>query len=770
MKKLRLLSITRLTAFLLALLFCIASCGTGSGDTETDSLSETISESTSESISESTPEGEDDPPTVSPAVIRFDGDDRLTIGKNSGCTTAWYEDAERGTVLKTQATKKNSYFVFEYEDYVTSLGLTPIDLDDYPYALVTFKTGAGYGDAHGGAAFALDCASGDNGTPRLPAAIKVSYDAADTTWQTVLFDLASAGYEGTLHRMLLSGVYTEANDYCTIQSLQFVRTPGEAVQIVKGGDPALDDLYKDLPESVIEGVDLSARTAPDEDASVALWFDHISARTPQNDTTSTGRASYLIRMSGNSIEGCQFFLAPEADRTFSLSLTEFSDGQGNTLRTELFYERYFLVEDTMIPDALPPLTGDISVAAGTSQGFYIKVWADADETPGLYTAELQVKDAETGKVIKVATVYTYVWDFSLSEETAMKTSVFIYDHYLFPEYEKYQMTEQTNEEIYKNYYDFLLENRLCAGRLPYSLRDERVWEYINNPRVNTFNIGQNEGDEATAYAILSQHPDVKDKGYYYYVDEPTSQIALDAIKNHGDRLFSTFPDYRMISPFFTNLTVDDNTDQIEFMSEYLTIWNTKVFAFTPREYDFIPGVQYLMNEEQEATYGTFEERMAAEVATGDELWVYYCWEPSLPYVNWLMTGDGTEPIVSVWQCRNTDCTGILYWCVNQWTENMYSVLAGTGVWGDGVLLYSGAEYGMYEPVSSLRLENIRGGIQDYQMLEMVEAMAGAEAADALTSLVSVDVIAYTNDGDHLHAARVLLGERVESLVKETGNN
>ncbi len=738
------------------------------GDTQNQPQTDTAPPSDSDTA----PEGETESETAADTTpiepvgasteIVFNDESVLSLLKLTGCTAELLSDPERGTVLKIQPAKAMNYVVFDYEAYITARGHAPIDMANYRYALVTLRTGAGYGATHSSSSLLVNCASGEEKTCTTAGSAEASYQAKETAWQTVLVDLGT-DRSGALHELLLTATLkTRAEESYCIASVSFA---GSMLDILKTVDDStsFEGLEMELKESEIEGVDLSKREAPDEDPTVAFWFDHVSERKPQDDTTSSGLDSYLIRMSGNSIEGCQFFLAPEADRTFSMTLSAFQNAAGHTLRTELFYERYYLVDGKMIPDALPPLNGDITVKAGNSQGFYIKVWADTDEPAGLYTAELTIKDAATGKIIKVATVYTYVWDFSLSDETAMKTAVGFNELTAYLTYENAGMTDMDYVAIWKMYYDFLLENRLCSYNIPYKLVDGGVWEYLNNPRVTTFKI---RDDAATAYSILKDYPELQKKGYFYLVDEPTNITLLNNLKNQANQLETTYPGFRMISPFFTNIETGGGVDQIEFMQSCVSIWNTKIFAYTPRNYAFITGTQYLMTEAQEEKYGTFEERMAAEVAGGDELWTYFCWEPGAPYVNWLLTGDGTEPIVSVWQCRNTKATGLLYWETTWWTENMMSAPAGVNVWGDGVLLYSGAEYGVYEPVSSLRLENIRDGIEDYQMLHMVEQMAGAEAADELTSLVSVNVLAYTTDDAHLHAARVLLGEKVESLLDE----
>lgn len=89
----------------------------------------------------------------------------------------------------------------------------------------------------------------------------------------------------------------------------------------------------------------------------------------------------------------------------------------------------------------------------------------------------------------------------------------------------------------------------------------------------------------------------------------------------------------------------------------------------------------------------------------------------------------------------------------------------TNSWGDGILIYSGAPFGIDTPVSSLRLETIRDGIEDYQYLCMLEQAAGKQAVDELVRLVTTNVLVYTSGDDYLAAVRVLLGDRLEQALK-----
>ena len=160
--------------------------------------------------------------------------------------------------------------------------------------------------------------------------------------------------------------------------------------------------------------------------------------------------------------------------------------------------------------------------------------------------------------------------------------------------------------------------------------------------------------------------------------------------------------------------------------------------------------------------------MNQEVEGGDELWAYVCINPRAPYANWKVDTDGTETIVSLWQMKQYNVTGMLYWSVDYWRVNYWDE---STAWafpndGDGMLIYSGYKFGLPTPVSTLRLENIRDGIEDYQMLCMLEEALGEEAANDMISRITTSVVTFATDDDYIHAVRVLLGDTLEAALNQ----
>ena len=400
-----------------------------------------------------------------------------------------------------------------------------------------------------------------------------------------------------------------------------------------------------------------------------MWFDHTTVKVARSDTTSSGKNTYKMYMAKNEIEACQFFLATTADRSdLSVEVTPFKNESGAELETEVFEEYYTKMDnDIYRPDALPPVEDSFTIKANQSKGFLIKAKTTAETAEGEYKAQVIVKEA--GNVIKQAEVSANVWDFTLSDETACATAFGLGRYDIYTDHMQY---ESDDSVLYKAYYDYLLENRISSYYLPYDLTDPRADEYMSDPRVTSFCItgyGSDMTDDEirAVYNKLSQNEEWLDKAYFYYVDEPLEMTKLNQLKSAGERLENLYPGYNMISPYFMNIDVTEDMDQIAFMSPYLSIWCTKVFAHTLPEDKDIEGVQkaqYLMSEEQIAKYGTFEERMAEEVAGGDKQWWYHCWEPVDPYANFDASRQGLVHRVTFWQQQMYDVTGCLYFAVN----------------------------------------------------------------------------------------------------------
>ncbi len=232
-------------------------------DTESDTASETESEMETESETAFSPDS-----STSPNRILFDGESILSFIQATGCQTELYNDAEAGALLKVQASSPMNYVVFDYEAYMNAKGLTPISLESYRFAAITFQTGAAYGDSHSCSTLSGSFAAGDTEECKLSNASESTYSAKKTDFQTVLVDLRG---EGTLHSFLLTATLkTRAAEYICISSISFM----DSVSMDMLEAPILTEIpVKGLtkPTTVLQITDLHACAFTDEE---------IAAMTP----------------------------------------------------------------------------------------------------------------------------------------------------------------------------------------------------------------------------------------------------------------------------------------------------------------------------------------------------------------------------------------------------------------------------------------------------------------------------------------------------------
>ena len=605
-------------------------------------------------------------------------------------------------------------------------------------------------------------------------------------------------------------------------------------------------------------------TAPNDDPTVKLWFDHLTEKVTRYDISGkdSGAESYTIQMAKNEIEGCQFFLYSPTVKKITIKISDFTNDKGETLTTDLGVEYY--IEDGYVtyhgypaqlvyPDAVIPYESYISYCNWTEhgsygmdanskvdfgpgyilvgpfsgsnwdhakypfrdsiRGFVVEATTTADTTPGAYKATVEIYDAETGECIKAANLYTYVYDVTLSEETALDTSFSLWDIvsvYMHQYNENGDLTRYTDVEITKAVANYFLKNRITlTGSITYyNVMGE---EWFKNPRVTSIRVLTKD-----QYDSMKNDPILAAKMFYYGQDEPgvargwrpitwpdgtsetiydnTGLLSILAVAREADQLRDVWgwEDFRMLIPFertidFTSFNfnsvdkttafpswyeeyaVTDEKDSVEYLTKYVNVWTTVFTAITPRELTGkITGIQFMQTTKQDKASGELSDRLTAlKNENGYELWSYVACEPKYtsPYQNILLFNDGTEGRTMFWTTYMQGATGFLYWHVSYYdaagntTYAMRCPISKTGP-GDGILIYPGSAYNQLDPIPSIRLLNMRDGIEDYQLLTMLEEALGAEYANELVSHIVTSSVTFTRNDDvvynvHAHLLRAL---------------
>lgn len=494
---------------------------------------------------------------------------------------------------------------------------------------------------------------------------------------------------------------------------------------------------------------------PTKDADIVYDFTYATEKDVRD--TALGKDETIdIALAKNEWEGFRVVFATAAkDKKVNVSVTDFKNSNGDTLKTEAFKEHYLEVKglgdvyNCEYPDALIPVThtGDRGGAAelqkGLQQAFFIRTRAEKDSSAGEYTATVTAVN-EKDEVILEKEIKATVWDFALPDAPANESAFGNGGGTFYTLSGVKDGDDEAAEKLKLQVYNMLLENRLSPYNLPYDILDERADAYMSDPRVTSFVIPYPEDDDLLVeyYTKVTSNPDWAKKGYFYPIDEPGNAEAYAEYTEITDRLSRLCPGYNMVTPFNTDkVTIDGK----EMSSVQLQAGKSSILC----------GLSKVVNR------GTTLEEMMAQVKNGSRAWWYVCCAPGGDYCNFFEFLDGIKHRLLMWQQRSLDISGLLYWSTtycekaNPWES--------TKTWddynsaGDGMLIYPGGYIGFDGPIASLRLMNIADGMEDYDYFALAEAKFGKEWVNEKIARVVTSPTEYTSDHALLEQVRREIG-------------
>lgn len=268
-----------------------------------------------------------------------------------------------------------------------------------------------------------------------------------------------------------------------------------------------------------------------------------------------------------------------------------------------------------------------------------------------------------------------------------------------------------------------------------------------------------------------------------------------------------------------------------WLDEAFTYWFDEP---DPKDYEFVvagqdrikaaaPGLKRMLTEQPEPelmghvdiwcglTPEWTPEEVRARRDAGEEVWWYICTAPKAPYVTEFIDHPGTELRLWPWQSWQYGVSGILIWATIYWTsplaypdslqdpwEDPMSWVTGYGrpvgtrsPWGngDGRFLYpprrdpnTATDPCLDAPISSIRWENLRDGMEDYEYFWLLDQEVKRVASLQRESLeplldearallvvpedVSKDLTHFTTDPRTILAHRDKIARMIETLVKQ----
>jgi hypothetical protein len=410
------------------------------------------------------------------------------------------------------------------------------------------------------------------------------------------------------------------------------------------------------------------------------------------------------------------------------------------------------------PDPLPPLRLPLALPAGKNQPLWLTFHVGRDAKPGDYHGGLKLRTS-LGEIRVPLRVHVY--DFVLPEETHLKSALGLSAHYINQYHDLKQGEDK--QAVLEKYLANFAEHRIS----PYAF-------YTYAPMDIRF-VG--EGTNKHASVDFTQF----DRAAERWLDGAhfsTFQLPLRGMGGgtFHSRHLGELEGFQEGTPEFARL-FGDYLGQIETHLRERN-WLSKAFTYwfdepQPKDYGFVadgmkrlkaaaPGIKRMLTVEPEPpllgqvdiwcglTPKWTPELVRERRQAGEEVWWYICCGPHAPYVTEFIDHSGTELRLWPWQSWQYGVQGILIWETTYWTspaafpppklqdpwtdpmsyKSGYGEKPGEiGYWGngDGRFLYpprreptAGQPPCLDAPINSLRWENLRDGMEDYEYFWLLQ--------------------------------------------------
>ncbi len=264
---------------------------------------------------------------------------------------------------------------------------------------------------------------------------------------------------------------------------------------------------------------------------------------------------------------------------------------------------------------------------------------------------------------------------------------------------------------------------------------------------------------------------------YYYYHKPYSSYNDYELMDATQAMIDT-DSCRIWCPLLTAFTPNEELANFNYAEDYrimpirsITHQISGLYTIpnpsSSLGYDYISGFYNWDN-----IYGEFYDRTMSDITIKNEkngtdtykMWTYLAGcNNQYTYCHHLIESTGLQTKMLFWQCYQQDITGYLYYYANEWDANELDT-TDTGAlssleWTPGITRYDG-KYNIYGAgvlfygsahargvrgvpyVGTIRIEHMRDGIEEYQMLTMLEDYIGEKETKDIVKKVSTNVVRY----------------------------
>lgn len=423
-----------------------------------------------------------------------------------------------------------------------------------------------------------------------------------------------------------------------------------------------------------------------------------------------------------------------------------------------------------VPDPIMTHLDAVDVARDDVQSFWMEAHAAKSAQPGRYTVTVEVTAA--GMRARTMTVLLDVWNFALPERPKLATAMTFNPATAAT---PYRLTDPEQlKQLWREHGEFLERFKIEPDNLyrreptpaqeakelkdTYGLRNFNImnldarsfdpnapetWQDVIDRYLSTIDTAMREYEAAG----------VAENAYIYGFDEST-ETYWPAAKALLTQIKQRYPSLRVMT------TLRDPTlGERSGLTGLVDIWVPDLLRFDP-------------------------DAAAKARARGDEVWWYPYSGIRHPMPNWF---NGYPPsdtrLLAGAMSFKQPVDGLLYYRVERWVDHEPLTDGPFSSWdpvtwtatvngkvyganGDGSLYYPGPDG---QPLPSIRIQNFRDGMEDYNLLEELRTRVERHPGDPAKGLLEIpddivrDRMNYTEDADAYRAWRDTIAAAIERL-------
>lgn len=537
------------------------------------------------------------------------------------------------------------------------------------------------------------------------------------------------------------------NSSSSIDSSSTIETPTGPCNV--WGAPATEKIMQDIAASEYETV----RSTPD-----------IVIDTARNEY----EAAQIVMTAGNAVQN------------YTVEVSQLTQEGGDAVydkaNINVYHMMYTHVQSPWnagmrfgwYPDGLLPMDAAVSnqvnkIAAGQNQSIYFTFDTPADQAVGTYKGEVKLTiDGE----VKTYPISLRVRNVTVSE-TPHNRSMFINNwQYYLGEYD-------STQEMFEKYILMMYDYRIAPTALVFDFQwddvdaeyfAEKAYEFGSLEKCSNIAIPKTVTQDgikkgqftkyllALAKKSMEKNFDLLAKCCVYGIDEPMANNAFEKTKNFAvtyneqrTNAINTLIDEKEANlANYPNITEEFYDTMIESMGNVRYVTTTRYAA----NYDPYIDIYCPMFSDYEAGLagGYYENET--------EIWWYGAVGPKNPYPTYHIDDVLISSRMLGWLQAIYGVRGNIYWGFDIYGKyeggnkgwdyrDEYYTDPGHyhNVNGDGFLVYPGKRYGVDGPLPSIRLESIRDGYEDYELIYAIQETYKAIGAQIGREVSADDTIA-----------------------------